>query len=94
LAEARLGPFEVILDSALVGIAKPDPALYSLAADRLALPAAAIMHVGDSWERDVLPATAAGMSAAWLAPAGTTMPATPPSVWKLTSLLDLEALLR
>jgi putative hydrolase of the HAD superfamily len=91
LAEAALAPFEVVLDSALVGIAKPDPALYALAATRLGLPRAAILHVGDSWERDVVPAHAVGMRTAWLARPEVTSPAEPAGVWRLSSLLDLEA---
>lgn len=91
LAEADLAPFEVVLDSALVGIAKPDPALYALAATRLGLPPAAILHVGDSWERDVVPAHAVGMHTAWLARPEVTTPAEPPGVWRLSALLDLEA---
>jgi putative hydrolase of the HAD superfamily len=93
LAEARLGPFELVLDSALVGLHKPDPALYTLACARLRLPAAAILHVGDSWERDVMPARAVGMRTAWLARIDAPMPVTPAPVWRLSSLLDLEALL-
>ena len=93
LAEAALAPFEVILDSALVGIAKPDPALYALAATRLALSPGAILHVGDSWERDVVPAHAIGMRSAWLARPKAPTPAEPADVWRLASLLDLEALL-
>ncbi len=93
LAEADLGPFEIILDSALVGIAKPDPALYRLAAERLALAPSAILHVGDSWERDVVPAHAAGMRTAWLARPEVDTPAVPAPVWRITSLHALEALL-
>lgn len=92
LAEAALAPFEVVLDSALVGLAKPDPALYELAAARLALPPGAILHVGDSWERDVVPAHAVGMRTAWLARPDATTPAEPSGVWRLSSLLDLEVL--
>jgi len=99
LAEADLGPFELVLDSALVGLRKPDPALYTLACRRLDLRAAAILHVGDSWERDVVPAHAAGLQTAWLAPPGTPAPPAPvarleAAVWRLSSLLQLEALLR
>ena len=93
LRDAALAPFEVVLDSALVGIAKPDPALYARAAADLRLPADAILHVGDSWERDVVPARAVGMHAAWLAGGAAPMPATPPDVPRLASLLELEALL-
>jgi putative hydrolase of the HAD superfamily len=91
LAEADLAPFEVVLDSALVGIAKPDPALYALASTRLALAPAAILHVGDSWERDVVPAHAVGMRTAWLARPETATPKAPAGVWRLSSLLELEA---
>jgi putative hydrolase of the HAD superfamily len=94
LAEADLAPFTVILDSALVGIAKPDPALYTLAARRLDLPPAAILHVGDSWERDVVPAHTIGMRTAWLARPGAATPAEPAGVWRLGSLADLEDAIR
>jgi putative hydrolase of the HAD superfamily len=93
LEEAQLGPFEVILDSALVGLRKPDPALYALARDRLTLPPDAILHVGDSWERDVLPARATGMRTAWLARPDAVTPPDGGDVWRLGSLLELERLL-
>ena len=94
LAEADLAPFAVILDSALIGIRKPDPALYALAARQLDLPPAAVLHVGDSWERDVVPAHSAGMQVAWLARPEARMPGAPAPVWRMTTLLELEALLR
>ena len=93
LAEAALGEFAIVLDSALVGIAKPDPALYRLALERLALPGDAVLHVGDSWERDVAAAHAAGLRTAWLAPASAALPAEPRDVWRLTTLRELEDLL-
>jgi FMN phosphatase YigB (HAD superfamily) len=93
LAEAALAPFAVVLDSALVGIAKPDPALYALATTELDLSPATILHVGDSWERDVVPANATGMQTAWLASLDAPMPPLPTGVWRLGSLLDLAALL-
>jgi putative hydrolase of the HAD superfamily len=93
LAEAALAPFDPIVDSALVGVAKPDRAIFDLARRRLDLPAGAILHVGDSWERDVVPARAAGMQVAWLAPLAAEAPEPGAAVWRLASLLDLEALL-
>jgi FMN phosphatase YigB (HAD superfamily) len=93
LAEAELAPFELVVDSALEGVAKPDPAIYALATTRLALAPATVLHVGDSWERDVVPTRALGMQSAWLAPLTTPTPAAPSDVWRLASLLDLEALL-
>jgi len=93
LADARLGPFEVVIDSARVGVRKPDPAIYRLAAAGLGFTPAAILHVGDSWERDVVPAHAVGMPTAWLAAPDVPMPESPSPVWRLGSLLDLEELL-
>ncbi len=93
LDEAALAPFAVIVDSEVVGLRKPDPAIYALAADRLGLGPADVLHVGDSWERDVVAACAAGMRAAWLARRDATMPTVPADVWRLTSLLDLAELL-
>ena len=45
-------------------------------------------------ERDVVAATSAGMRVAWLATPDVETPALPAPVWRLTSLRDLEALLR
>jgi len=92
LAEAGLAPFEVIIDSALVGVRKPDPGIYALAARRLDLPPSAILHTGDSWERDVAPARAAGMRAAWLAAPEMAAPAVLDGVARIASLGELESL--
>ena len=56
----------VVVDSRLVGLHKPDPAIYSYAAARLGLPPSAIMMIGDSFERDIRPAASIGMRTAWL----------------------------
>lgn len=93
LDEAGLAPFEVIVDSAVVDLRKPDPAIYALAARRLGLDAGVILHVGDSWERDVVAARAAGMEAAWLARAEAPLPDADAPVWRIASLLELEELL-
>jgi len=56
----------VVIDSRRAGVAKPDPRIYLTAAAALALPATAIMMVGDSFDRDIVPAKAIGMQTAWL----------------------------
>jgi putative hydrolase of the HAD superfamily len=94
IEDGDLGFFSVIVDSALAGLRKPDPAIYGLAARALGLPPSRILHVGDSWERDVAPAANAGMQTAWLARPDLAMPSTSTPVWRLSSLLDLEMLLR
>jgi len=49
-----------------VGLKKPDPKLFGLALERLKLPAESVAFVGDSFERDILPAKALGMQTFWL----------------------------
>jgi putative hydrolase of the HAD superfamily len=65
--EAGLLPLlGVVVDSARVSLLKPDPEIFRLAARRLGLPPADCAVVGDSFDRDVVPAKAAGMRAVWL----------------------------
>jgi putative hydrolase of the HAD superfamily len=60
-------PFlSLVVDSRRVGLFKPDPAIYLHAAEKLGGDPATIMMVGDSFERDVLPAKKAGLKTAWL----------------------------
>ena len=65
----------LVVDSRRVNLFKPDPAIYLFAADRLGLAPSSIMMVGDSFERDVRPAKAIGMTTAWLqGPSGQACP--------------------
>jgi putative hydrolase of the HAD superfamily len=65
--EALLAPFlETILDSAVVGLKKPDPAFFQMALEQLKLPAHRVGFVGDSFERDMLPAKALGLRTYWM----------------------------
>jgi FMN phosphatase YigB (HAD superfamily) len=67
LEEAGLARFlGTVVESVHVGLEKPDPAIYRLAAARLALPPGEIVMVGDNFARDVVPAKAIGMGAIWL----------------------------
>jgi putative hydrolase of the HAD superfamily len=50
-----------ILDSTVVGVAKPDPRIFELALDALDVPAERAMHVGDTPGADVDGARAAGV---------------------------------
>jgi len=54
-----------VVSSADVGSRKPDHAIFLAALDRLRLPAADVWFVGDSFEKDVCGAAAAGMRAVW-----------------------------
>lgn len=62
LAAAGLLPhLEFVLDSAEVGLEKPDPRIFQVAAQRLALEPSACVYVGDIYEIDVVGAAGAGM---------------------------------
>jgi putative hydrolase of the HAD superfamily len=64
-------PMGVILDSAVVGVAKPDPAIFRIALDALAVPAdRSVLHVGDSLRYDVAGALAAGLQPVHMDPYG------------------------
>jgi len=55
-------PVEVILDSSVVGVSKPDPAIFHLALDALGVAPAHAIHVGDTPAADVEGAWAAGVT--------------------------------
>ena len=52
--------------SALVGLEKPNPALFQLAVDSLGFAANEIVHVGNRIDNDVIPAKSIGMKTVWL----------------------------
>ena len=54
--------FDDVVVSAEVGMAKPDPAIFRLAVDRLGLPPGACVFV-DDWDKNVEAARAVGMQA-------------------------------
>jgi putative hydrolase of the HAD superfamily len=73
LTPAELTGVEVgiVIDSAVVGVAKPDPAIFSIALDALGVPASqAVLHVGDSLRYDVAGALAAGLQPVHMDPYG------------------------
>jgi len=64
-------PVRVVVDSAVVGAAKPDPAIFRIALDALGVPAdRTVLHVGDSLRYDVAGALAAGIQPVHLDPHG------------------------
>jgi HAD superfamily hydrolase (TIGR01509 family) len=60
------GYLATMIDSTLVGAAKPDRRIFQAALDELQLPAEACVYVGDRYECDVQGARAAGMGAVWV----------------------------
>lgn len=58
--------FDKIIESAVVGVRKPDPAIFGLGVKELALPAQNIVVIGDSHSKDIVPATKNGCQTIWL----------------------------
>jgi putative hydrolase of the HAD superfamily len=59
---------DAVLDSEVVGVAKPDPRIFELALERIGVPAERAMHVGDTPAADVDGARAAGVRPVLLDP--------------------------
>jgi putative hydrolase of the HAD superfamily len=88
------GLFEFIVDSHEVGLAKPDPAIFVHALDRLGVAAAGAWYVGDSIYHDVGGGFRAGLAASVLVdPFGLAQEHSPriASVVQLPSLLGLPS---
>ncbi len=60
------GLFRHVVESAVVGVRKPDPRIFSLGVEALGLPASDVVVVGDSYEKDILPAHGAGCRTVWM----------------------------
>jgi putative hydrolase of the HAD superfamily len=83
---------DTVIDSNVVGVRKPDPAIFNLALKALNAPRDEVAFVGDSFERDIVPAKALGFQTFWLIG---DQRLTPPSAGQadvvLLSLEDLPA---
>lgn len=80
--------FDVVIDSAVVGVEKPDPAIFRAALDALGVPAGETLYVGDLYEIDVVGANAAGLPAVLLAPPGAPRPLGCATIGSLRALAD------
>ncbi|MFC1783250.1 HAD family hydrolase [Planctomycetota bacterium] len=58
--------FDTIIDSTVVGWAKPDRMIFQMALEQLRLPAESCAYVGDKYESDILGAQAAGLKPIWI----------------------------
>ena len=89
LAAAGLSTyFDVVVDSALAGVEKPDPAIFRTALEALAVAPGEVLYVGDLYEVDVVGARAAGLHAVLLVPPGAPKPADCATVGSLAELAD------
>ncbi len=82
-----LSHLEFVVDSAEVGMEKPDPRIFRAAAERLALDPSACAYVGDIYEIDVVGAAGAGMRPILIGEGPAAGPVERvPDLWSLLSL--------
>lgn len=66
IADTAFGPFvDAVVDSGVEGVEKPDLRVFTLMAERLGCNPTDVIHIGDSFEADVLGAMGAGMTPIW-----------------------------
>jgi putative hydrolase of the HAD superfamily len=58
--------FDTIVVSGEVGVGKPQPAVFNVVLEQLAVPAHTTLMVGDSLERDMLGASRVGLKGIWI----------------------------
>ncbi|HAZ27218.1 TPA: hypothetical protein DCY67_01185 [Candidatus Acetothermia bacterium] len=79
LARAELDRyFALVVTARDLGVAKPDPAFFRSALDRLGFAPGEAVMIGDSYEVDIVGAKAAGLRAIWFNPAGVRCPTVHP----------------
>lgn len=66
LRDFHLQHFSHIVESAVVGVRKPDPAIYRLGVEAAGCPASSCLVVGDSFDKDIVPATTVDCHTIWL----------------------------
>jgi putative hydrolase of the HAD superfamily len=80
---------EVVTDSGILGIGKPDPRVFQATIDALGLPPDRILHVGDSVHYDVDGGAAVGLRTVHMDPFGVCSASDHAHVRTLEDLLDL-----
>ena len=91
--------FELIVDSGLEGVEKPDPEIFRTALDRLGLEPEQTVYVGDTWPVDVVGARRVGIPAVYLSEREGSGPDRGPEpedadgVVRITRILELPAAL-
>ena len=58
--------FQAVVESAVVGVRKPDPQIYQLGVDALGLAPEECVVIGDSYSKDIQPARSLGCKTIWL----------------------------
>lgn len=81
--------FQAVVISEEVGIAKPDPRIFTPALQKIGVEAADVLYVGDSVTSDMAAAHNAGMDFCWLNPNGIPAPTSYNPAFIITSIKEL-----
>ena len=60
--------FKEVVESSVVGVRKPDPAIFRLGVKALGLEPQETVMIGDNYEKDIVPAQSIGCHTIWLSP--------------------------
>ena len=60
------GYFKEVIESAVVGVRKPNPVIFALGVCALDLPASQVLVVGDTYGKDIIPAHKLGCHTLWI----------------------------
>ncbi|GHT34651.1 hypothetical protein AGMMS49574_22480 [Bacteroidia bacterium] len=58
--------FSSIIESSVIGVKKPDPEIFRLGVDKTGFAPDEVVVIGDSYDKDIVPATSVGCSMIWL----------------------------
>ena len=88
--------FETVTESAVVGVRKPDPLIFSLAVESLNVKADEVVVIGDSYTKDILPSHEIGCKTVWLKGEGWTIeePTSCVADYVIKDLRELHPILR
>ncbi|TLY32274.1 MAG: HAD family hydrolase [Ignavibacteria bacterium] len=86
--------FTTLVDSAVVGMRKPDPRIWSLGVEKLGVLPGLTFVIGDSYERDIIPAKSLGCTTVWLKGKRRTLPpSTADADYTIMSLGEVKRIL-
>lgn len=84
--------FTDVIESSVAGVRKPDPEIFSMGVRSLGLPAGETVAIGDSPDKDMIPATAAGCRTVWLSGDGWADDAVCAADYTIHSLAELPGM--
>ncbi len=95
LRDFRLELFQRVIESAVVGVRKPDPRIFQLGVDALGCKPRETVVVGDSFGKDIVPASQLGCQTVWMKGKGWADEPVERSLptWTITDIGQLPSLL-